>query len=465
MFVRTKQQLVDRKWVMELGTGTLIVERTSLSGQVAVVTGGGRGIGRAIAQALSTAGACTAVLARSQSELDKTVQLIEHAGGRAQAFVIDVTDVLVVPTVMRDIERSLGPVDLLVNNAAIGGPIGPFWETDTRQWWRALEVNLRGPVLCSHAVLPGMVARRRGRIVNVATSAIPVPYFSSYAASKTALIRFTETIAAELTAHGVKIFALAPGTVRTAMSEYSLNSPEGQRWLPWFRGIFDEGLDVSAQQPARMVVELASGRADKFSGKILSVSDDLDVLLKNEKEIEENKLFSLRVRTLVGGSSALAAIRAAAECAQPLTVCVERTIEAPPDKAFRAWIDPEAVKKWLVHQAPVHWTQNPEIDAKVDGHFRWSVVSDDNKEDEFAFHGTYREVEPGKKLAFTWEWQILPIEGVNVPGKTLARVEFLRNGNSTKVVLTQSGLPNAAARDAHDKGWRRCLEGIAKLFS
>jgi NAD(P)-dependent dehydrogenase (short-subunit alcohol dehydrogenase family)/uncharacterized protein YndB with AHSA1/START domain len=449
---------------MALDSGKLVAEDYALSGQVAVVTGGGRGIGRAIALALAAAGAGTAVLARSQSELDKTVQLIQRTGGRAQAFVTDVTDVLTVRTAIAEIEQSLGPVDLLVNNAATSGPIGPFWETDTDQWWQALEVNLRGPVHCSRAVLPGMVARHQGRIVNIASSAIPVPYFSSYATGKTALIRFTETTAAELAPHGVKVFALAPGTVRTAMSEYSLNSPEGRRWLPWFQRIFQEGLDISAERPARMVVELASGRADRLSGRILSVSDDLDLLLTNEREIEENKLFSLRVRTLGGGSSALAAIRAAGECARPSEVCIERTMDAPPDKVFRAWIDPEAVKKWFVHQATVHWTRNPEIDAKADGHFSWSVASDDNDQEEFGFHGTYREVEPGKKLAFTWEWQTLPIEGVDGPGKTLVTIEFHRRGDSTKVVLTQSGLPNEAARNAHDKGWNRCLDGLSKLF-
>ena len=451
--------------MIPLGSGKVVAESILLRGQVAVVTGGGRGIGRAIALALAKAGACAAVLARSQSELDKTVRLIEHAGGRAQAFATDVRDVLTVRSAIVEIERSLGPVDLLVNNAATAGPIGPFWETDTDQWWQALEVNLRGPVHCPRDVLPGMVARRLGRTVNIASSAIPVPYFSSYATGKTGLIRFTETTAAELAPHDVKVFALAPGTVRTAMSEYSLNSPEGRRWLPWFQRIFEEGLNISAERPARMVVELASGRADAFSGRLLSVSDDLDLLLKNEKEIERGKLYSLRVRTLGGDSSALAAIRAAGECARPSEVCIERTIDAPPDKVFRAWIDPEAVKKWFVHQATVHWTRNPEIDSKADGHFSWSVVSDDNDQEEFVFHGTYREVEPGKKLAFTWEWQTLPIEGVDGPGKTLVTIEFLRQGDSTKIVLTQSGLPKEAARNAHDKGWNRCLDGISKLLS
>jgi uncharacterized protein YndB with AHSA1/START domain len=113
----------------------------------------------------------------------------------------------------------------------------------------------------------------------------------------------------------------------------------------------------------------------------------------------------------------------------------------------------------------VHWSRNPAIEARPDGHFRWSIVSDDNDQEEFAFHGTYREVELGKTLAFTWEWQTLPVDGVNGPGITLVTIQFLREVDSTKVLLTQSGLPNEAARNAHDKGWQRCLEGIAQLFS
>lgn len=118
-----------------------------------------------------------------------------------------------------------------------------------------------------------MISRHRGRVVNIASSATPVAHFSAYTTSKTALIRFTATVAAELKPHGVSMFAVGPSTVRTAMSEYSLNSPEGQKWLPWFRRIFDEGLDVPVGRPAQLVLELASGRADALSGRFLTVAD------------------------------------------------------------------------------------------------------------------------------------------------------------------------------------------------
>ena len=295
-----------------------MLDNLQLVGQVAAVTGGGRGIGRAIAATLSAAGANTAILARSTSEIDRAARMIEQAGGCARPFVVDVTDAMAVEKTFAEIERSLGPARLLVNNAAIPGPIGPFWETDPAEWWRTLDVNLRGVVLCSRAVLPGMIARGRGRIINIASSAMPVAYFSGYATSKAALVRFTETIAGEVKPYGVSTFAVGPGTVRTSMAEHSLRSEEGQKWLPWFKRIFDEGLDVSAERPARLVLELASGRVDSLSGRFLSVWDDLDSLLQNVREIEERQLYSLRVQTLNGRGvgSGLTAIRAEAE--QPL---------------------------------------------------------------------------------------------------------------------------------------------------
>jgi NAD(P)-dependent dehydrogenase (short-subunit alcohol dehydrogenase family) len=288
---------------------------SELAGQVAVVTGGGRGIGRAIAATLSAAGMTTAILARSASEIEETARTIEESGGQARPFVTDVTDAAAVRKAITEIERTFGSVSLLINNAAIPGPIGPFCETDAEQWWRTLDTNLRGVMLCSRAVLPGMIARRKGRIINIGSSGLPIAYFSAYATSKAALVRFTETVAAEVKPHGVSMFAMGPGTVRTSMAELSLRSSDGQKWLPWFKRIFDQGLDVPAERPSRLVLELASGRADSLSGRFLSIWDDLDSLLRNVKQIEERNLYSLRIQTLDGGGvgAALSAIRADAE--------------------------------------------------------------------------------------------------------------------------------------------------------
>jgi NAD(P)-dependent dehydrogenase (short-subunit alcohol dehydrogenase family) len=288
-----------------------------LRGQVAVVTGAGRGIGRAIAEELAAAGAAVAVLARSAHELADTVHRIERAGGRALALPADVTDATLVDRAFADVERNLGRIDLLVNGVGALGPLGPFWTVDLEAWWQALEVVLRSHVLCTRVVLPAMVARRRGRIVNVASGAgaMVIPYFSSYNTAKTALLRFTECVAVEAAPHGVSVFAIGPGTVRTTMSEQALNSPEGRRWLPWFGRVFEAGLDVPPERAARLVGVLASGRADALAGRFLRVSDDIDAVLARLADVRRDKLYTLRVQELTssGGNPTLRAILEAAE--------------------------------------------------------------------------------------------------------------------------------------------------------
>jgi NAD(P)-dependent dehydrogenase (short-subunit alcohol dehydrogenase family) len=145
-----------------------------------------------------------------------------------------------------------------------------------------------------------MIARRRGRIINLSTTAatVAVAHMGAYVISKTALIRFTENLAAELIDSGVSVFALDPGTVRTAMSEYVLESEAGKKWLPWFRKLFDRGRDVPAEKAAQLIVQVASGRADALSGRFLGVSDDLEKLLGGLEELKRADLYTLRIRRL-----------------------------------------------------------------------------------------------------------------------------------------------------------------------
>jgi NAD(P)-dependent dehydrogenase (short-subunit alcohol dehydrogenase family) len=271
-----------------------------LRNQVAIVTGAGRGLGRAISVALAQAGAAVGVVARSETPLAETVGAIKQAGGEALAVIADVSDPAAVDRTARQIEAALGPVDLLVNNAATMGPLGPLWEADADDWWHSFEVNLRGPYLCSRALLPGMIARRRGRIINLSTSAatVAVAHMGAYVIAKTALIRFTENLAAELLNSGVSVFALDPGTVRTAMSQHVLESEAGKKWLPWFPKLFAQGRDVPAEKAAQLVVHLASGRADALSGRFLGVADDLPKLLEQLDEVKRSGLYTLRVRKL-----------------------------------------------------------------------------------------------------------------------------------------------------------------------
>jgi NAD(P)-dependent dehydrogenase (short-subunit alcohol dehydrogenase family) len=269
----------------------------SLTGQVAIVTGGSRGIGKAIALGLAKAGCSVAVVAQSEDQLAETVRDITPFGCRAISITADVSDPAAVQGMTREVENSLGSVDLLVNNAGVAGPIGRTWETDPDHWWRCLQVNLRGPMLCARAVLPGMIAHGGGRIVNVASGAgtFAIPYLGAYVTSKTALIRFTEVIALEAGSHGIKVFAIEPGTVRTSMAEHALNSEEGNRWLPWLGEVFQRGEDVPPDLAADLVVLLASGRADILSGRFFTIKDDVVGLADWARNEELGDLQTLRL--------------------------------------------------------------------------------------------------------------------------------------------------------------------------
>ena len=139
----------------------------NLTRQVAIVTGAGRGLGRAIALALAAAGATVVVVDRVTGD---TAAAIEAAGGRAIAKTVDVTDQCVVEQMVGEVEQQFGAVDLLMNNAGIGAEsLGVLWEADPDWWWQTINVNLRGSFLCARAVLPGMIRRRQGRIINMSS--------------------------------------------------------------------------------------------------------------------------------------------------------------------------------------------------------------------------------------------------------------------------------------------------------
>ena len=272
----------------------------SLKGQVAIVTGGGRGIGRAIVLALAEAGAAVAVVARTEEQLAETVSLTNSAGGQAIAYPADVTDQQAVEHAVAKVEQQMGSVDLLVANAGHGGlPGGPIWEANPDEWWRCIDVNLRGPFLCIRAVVPGMIARHRGRVVVTASgSGLKAgPYSSAYVVSKCAAIRLTENLAAETKEHGVSAFAITPGTVRTAMTEAAAESLADEKYLGgYFQKRLSEGNFAPPERAAELVAFLASGEADILSGSFISIKDDLSEMLSRAQEIQENELYTMRLK-------------------------------------------------------------------------------------------------------------------------------------------------------------------------
>lgn len=197
------------------------------------------------------------------------------------------------------VEQAAGPVDLLINNAAVITPLGPVWEVSVTDWWRTMEINLLGTFLCSRAVIPGMIRREQGRIVNVAsgTGIASPPHMSAYVTSKAALIRLTEELAMETEQHGIPVFAIDPGFMSTAMTDYLANSEQGRRWAPLAPSIFNTDAHVPTSRAADLVVTLATGRADVFSGRFLTVWDGVDDLLERTEQIERGDLHRIRLRT------------------------------------------------------------------------------------------------------------------------------------------------------------------------
>lgn len=189
-----------------------------LDGRVAVVTGGGRGIGRAAALALADAGAAVAVLGRNTDRLAETCAAIREGGGHALALACDVGDLAAVPPVFQVVRAELGPVDILVNNAGISASM-KFAETPDEVWEQILRVNVGGAFACCKAVVPEMIARRWGRIINIASIAglQGMPYGAAYSASKHALIGLTRSLAGELERYGITSNAVCPGWTDTDM--------------------------------------------------------------------------------------------------------------------------------------------------------------------------------------------------------------------------------------------------------
>jgi NAD(P)-dependent dehydrogenase (short-subunit alcohol dehydrogenase family) len=183
-----------------------------------LVTGGGRGIGRAIALAFAVPGATVAIAARTRAQLDETARAIEQRGAAALALALDVTDEHAVARAFREIEAACGStLDVLVNNAGAGGGL-PIHETDTRSWRRILETNVWGTFLVSRHAVPLM--REGGRIINMSSvlGRFGVPGYTAYCASKHAVIGFTRALALELVKRGVTVNAVCPGWVETDMS-------------------------------------------------------------------------------------------------------------------------------------------------------------------------------------------------------------------------------------------------------
>jgi 3-oxoacyl-[acyl-carrier protein] reductase len=244
---------------------------------VALVTGGGRGIGASIARELADAGMRVAVTARTGEQVEAVAKEIDGL-----ALVGDVSRSDDVEAWVEQTERTLGPIDLLAANAGIGNQEGATWEIPVEKWWRFLEVNVLGVHLSCRAVIPGMLERGRGRIVITGSGAAYLPGMrhTAYPASKAAVCRYGETLANELGGR-IPVFFFSPGLVRTEMTDdFGDDAP----WTP-------------PELAPRLVRVLASGRADALAGRYLHAEhDDIEDLIRRADQIAENDLNAIRLR-------------------------------------------------------------------------------------------------------------------------------------------------------------------------
>lgn len=265
-----------------------------------MVTGGSRGLGRAFAQALATAGARVAIIARDAEKLTETVRLIESANGQVLAVTADVTNDIAVRHAIDEIERSFGPVDLLVNNSGVMSPIGMDWEVDSYAWWRTVEINVRGPYLCAKAVLPDMLARHCGRIINISSMMawLPMSYASAYAASKAALTSMTRSLAVAVQDKNIAVLSYGPGYVLTDMGRALAESDEVERYAgSFYRQAVEQGWHVALERTVPQFMLLASGAADALSGCHIDVEDNIPALIAQAAEIRRRGLYVLDRKT------------------------------------------------------------------------------------------------------------------------------------------------------------------------
>jgi NAD(P)-dependent dehydrogenase (short-subunit alcohol dehydrogenase family) len=256
-----------------------------LAGETAIVTGAGRGFGKAIALGLAAEGAAVSLTARSKDQLDAVVREIEAAGGRALAVAGDVTKRDDVARVVAAAEKKFGPTTVLVNNAGITGPFGPVWVMDPDAWWKAQEVIVRGTLLFMNAVMPGMVERHKGCVINVASLGGQwfTPHVSCYGIGKMSQIRLSELAATEAKSHGVGVYVIEPGTVITDMAETTMAAADAKRWVPHMVEYLKQLKQSGDPAPglarcAEMCVQLASGKYAALAGRFLIPQDDFEKL-------------------------------------------------------------------------------------------------------------------------------------------------------------------------------------------
>ena len=251
-----------------------------LTGQVAIVTGGGRGIGRAIAARFAREGCAVLLAARTQAQVDSVAAELKSEGHKAAAIAVDVSQESGCQAIVDAARKQFDRIDILVNNAGVLGPVKAVEEMSAKEWDEVIAVNLRGPFLLSRLVLPEMYQRGSGAIINISSVAAKAAFQwnSPYAASKAGLVGFTRTLAAEAARKGVRVNAICPGPVPETEMSQALGKALADRLHAdqdaLFKGFLErilQGKPQTAADVADAALFLASSQSAAITGQTLNV--------------------------------------------------------------------------------------------------------------------------------------------------------------------------------------------------
>jgi NAD(P)-dependent dehydrogenase (short-subunit alcohol dehydrogenase family) len=271
---------------------------TPQSQRVALVTGGGSGVGVEIARGLGTTGHAVAIVGRSEERLSGALEALRQDVPAVYSFRGDVVDEDAIAAIVDEVEGSLGPIEVVVHAAGVCAAMGPTWELDAARWRADVETSLFGFVVLVQRVVPRMLERRRGRLIGLSSYAAvrPAPNNSAYAAGKAGLVSLVESLDAELAETGVHAFCVTPGFVWTEMTSTMAATP-------WFSALADRRDALPPERVAELIARIARGDADALSGRFLHALDDIDDLLAHVHEIDTDGLYAPRLRRLAPPSA------------------------------------------------------------------------------------------------------------------------------------------------------------------
>ncbi len=271
-----------------------------LKNKTAIVTGGSRGIGRAIAERFAKEGCSLMLVSRTKSELEITAEsIIKQYQVDARIFQADIGNENEVAAMVQNTVDTFGKIDILVNNAAIIGPMGEISTINGDGFFKALKNNIGGTVFCTKSVIPHMRSQKQGIIINLSGGGglYPLPYYDAYSASKAAIVRLSENFAIELSEYNISVTAISPGAVNTKMFDEQLKADKesiGESNWNALQDRLNSGGD-SIEKAPELALFIASKTRKELSGRVISaIWDDWEHISKNKDKIIGTDVFQMR---------------------------------------------------------------------------------------------------------------------------------------------------------------------------